>query len=125
MKAQTWGDAGLEHASDAEGRNRTSVTGGAISPGMEAPMTLLSEVDEDVEIPTASHKHASSNPLSSEGLKSQKMDDDPTPRPKVKAAKTESSNIHQITEVELCHNDEEMLDTGLEEFDLPYMDEDE
>ena len=63
MKAQTWGDAGLEHASDAEGRNRTSVTGGAISPGMEAPMTLLSEVDEDVEIPTASHKHASSSPL--------------------------------------------------------------
>ena len=69
---------------------------------------------KDVEIPAASHKHASSSPLASEGLKAQKMDDDPVPTPKVKAAKVEG-NINYIAEVELCHNDEEMFDAGLED----------
>ena len=98
METQTWEDAGLEHGCDQ---------GGAISPGMMAPLTPLAEMpsDDDVDIPAASHKHASSSPLASEGLKSQKMDDDPIPTPNVKAAKAEG-NINQNAEVELCHNDE-------------------
>ena len=96
---------------------------------MMAPVTPLAEmfsddddddnnddddVDVDVDMPATSHKHPSNSPLASEGLKSQKMDDDPTPTPKVKAAKAEG-NIDQIAGVELCHNDEEMLDVGLED----------
>ena len=42
------------------------------------------------------------------------MDDDPTPTPKVKAARTEG-NVNQIAEVQLCHNDEGMFDAGLED----------
>ena len=56
-----------------------------MSPGMMAPMTPLAEMpgaDEDADIPASFHKHASSDPLASEGLKSQRMDDDPTPTPK-------------------------------------------
>ena len=107
VEAQVWEDAGLEHGSDQ---------GGAISPGMMAPVTPLADMpsDEDVEIPAASHKHASSSPLASEGLKAQKMDDDPVPTPKVKAAKVEGK-VNYIAEVELCHNDEEMFDAGLED----------
>eukprot|EP00435_Cladocopium_sp_Y103_P003447 s3968_g1.t1 len=52
------------------------------------------------------------------------MDDDPSVAPKSKAAKTEG-NVNQIAEVEFCHNDEEMFDAGLGEFDFPDMDEDE
>ena len=94
---------------------------------MMAPMTPLSEMpdeDEDVDIPTSSHKHASSNPLASAGLKSQKMDDDPTPTPKTKAAKTDDS-VNQIAEVELCHNDEDMFDAGLDDAVGPLDDEDD
>ena len=107
MEAQAWEDAGLEYGSEQ---------GGAISPGMMAPVTPLADEpsDEDAEVPVASHKHASSIPLASEGLKAQKMDDDPTPTPKVKAAKVEGS-VNYIAEVELCHNDEEMFDAGLED----------
>ena len=107
MEAQVWEDAGLEHGSDQ---------GGAISPGMMAPVTPFAEVpsDDDVDIPAALHKHASSSPLASEGLKAQKMDDDPTPTPKVKAARTEG-NVNQIAEVQFCHNDEGMFDAGLED----------
>eukprot|EP00435_Cladocopium_sp_Y103_P031721 s1251_g8.t1 len=123
VEAQAWEDAGLEHMSDAEGQYRTSGSGGAISPGMMVPVTPLSEVDEDADIPEVSHKHACSSPLANEGLKAQKMDDDPSVAPKSKAAKTEG-NVNQIAEVEFCHNDEEMFDAGLEEFDLPDMDED-
>jgi hypothetical protein len=107
METQTWEDAGLEHGCDQ---------GGAISPGMMAPLTPLAEMpsDDDVDIPAASHKHASSSPLASEGLKSQKMDDDPIPTPNVKAAKAEG-NINQNAEVELCHNDEKKFDACLED----------
>ena len=44
VEAQVWEDAGLEHGSDQ---------GGAISPGMMAPVTPLAEVpsDDDVDIP--------------------------------------------------------------------------
>ena len=92
VEAQTWENAGLEHGSEQ---------GGAISPGMMAPVTPLVDMpsDEGVEIRAISHKHASSSPLASEGLKAQKMDDDPVPTPKVKAAKVER-NINYIAEVE-------------------------
>ena len=49
-----------------------------VSPGMMAPETPKSNVpskDEDMEIPVRSHRHPSSIPLSSEGTKSQRMDD--------------------------------------------------
>lgn len=107
---EAWVDVGLEHCSDAGGRQLTPDTGGAISPGMAAPVTPHMDAqsdDGDMEIPTQSHKHPSSAPLSSEGRKAQKMDDDPVPVPKIKAAKTEGS-VMQIAEVEVCHNDEEM-----------------
>ena len=116
---QAWEDAGLEHCSDS---------GGAISPGMMAPITPQdenqSDHDGDVEIPVQahaeqSHKHPSSSPLSSEGLKSQKMDDDPIPTPKVKAARTEG-NINQVMDIEMHHNDEEMYpDEWTEDFSGP------
>eukprot|EP00435_Cladocopium_sp_Y103_P021663 s3453_g5.t1 len=92
--------------------------------GQFHPVTPLSEVDEDADIPAASHKHACSSPLANEGLRAQEMDDDPALAPKAKAAKVEG-NVNQIAEGEFCHNDEEMLDAGLEEFDFPDMDEDE
>ena len=85
MEMQAWENAGLEYVTDTEGNDRTSVPGGATSPGMMAPMTPLSEMpgdDEDADIPTSSHKHASSNPLASAGLKAQKMDHDPDTKDK-------------------------------------------
>jgi hypothetical protein len=52
VEAQVWEDAGLEHGSDQ---------GGAISPGMMAPVTPLAEApnDDDVDIPATFHKHVS------------------------------------------------------------------
>ena len=85
MEMQAWENVGLEYGTDTEGNDRTSVPGGAMSPGIMAPMTPLSEMpddDEDVEIPASSHKHASSNPLASAGLKAQKMDHDPDTKDK-------------------------------------------
>ena len=102
MEVQAWENARLEPCSDS---------GGAISPGMMAPITPEADVpsdDDDMEIPVRSHKHPSSIPLSSEGMKAQKMDDGPTPVPKVKAAKTEGST-NQVSEVEMRHNDKEMF----------------
>jgi hypothetical protein len=78
---------------------------------MMAPITPQLGVpsdDKDMEIPTRPRKHPSSIPLSSEGVKSQRMDDDPTPVPKAKAAKP-AGNLLQIAEVEVCHNGEEMF----------------
>ena len=127
MEMQAWENAGLEYGTDTEGNDRTSVPGGAMSPGMMAPMTPLSEMpgdDEDADIPTSSHKHASSNPLASAGLKAQKMDHDPTQTPKTKAAKVDD-NVNQIAEVELCHNDEDMFDAGLDDAVGPLDDEDD
>ena len=126
IDVQAWEDAGLEYGSDPEGHNGTSGSGEAISPGMAAfstPMSEMPDAEEDVEIPPVSHKHASSNPLAGEGLKFQRMDDDPAPT-QVKAAKTED-NINQIAEVELCHNDEEMFDAGLDDGIGPLDNEDE
>ena len=42
------------------------------------------------------------------------MDDDPTPVPKIKAARTGTS-VNQVAEVELCHNDEDMFPEGWED----------
>ena len=46
--------------------------------------------------------------------KMQKMDDDPTPVPKIKAART-GTGVNQVAEVELCHNDEDMFPEGWED----------
>eukprot|EP00435_Cladocopium_sp_Y103_P050052 s2915_g15.t1 len=126
MEAQAWEDAGLEHVSDTEGQNRTSGSGGSISPGMMAPMTPLSEgaeVDEDVDSPTASHKHASSSPLANEGVKAQKMmktlhRHQRSKQLRLRAMSTRSLRLSFVTTMGI-------FDAGLEELDFLNMDEDE
>ena len=49
-----------------------------------------------------------STPLVGERGKMQKMDDNPTPVPKIKAARA-GTGVNQVAEVELCHNDEDMF----------------
>ena len=123
--AQTWEEAGLE--------NPFSPTSAVQSPtameseqGGGVPMTPASDVHShgDVEIPSCSTKHAASAPLPGERLKAQKMDDDPMPMPKVKASRKEE-NINQITEIDMCHNDESMFPEDFEDDTLLGDSEDE
>ena len=58
------------------------------------PLDMASD-DEDADIPSSSTKHSASTPLPGEHGKMQKMDDDPTPVPKIKAARTDT-NVNQI-----------------------------
>jgi hypothetical protein len=61
--------------------------------------------DEDMKIPSSSHKHPANVLLHGESATFQKMDDDPVVAPKSKAARTDG-DVHQVAEVEVCHNDE-------------------
>ena len=53
--------------------------------------------DDDVEIPSSSTMHPAHTPLAGEPCKMQKMDDDPIPLPKNKAARTDA-NVSQIAD---------------------------
>ena len=64
--------------------------------------------DHDVEISSASTRHAASSSLPGERAKAQKMDDDPVAVPKTKASRTEEQ-VNQIEEIEMCHNDDSMF----------------
>ena len=44
----------------------------------------------------------------------QKIDDDPTPVPKIKGARRDT-NVNQVAVIELCHNDEDMIPEGWED----------
>ena len=77
------------------------------------PLDMASD-DGDAEIPTGSTKHPADTQLAGERGKMQKMDDDPTPVPKIKAART-GTGVNQVAEVELCHNDEDMFPEGWED----------
>ena len=81
-------------------------SGGAVSPGMRAPVTPAYDLsDSDMEIPASAVKHKAESAPPGEHPKAQKMDDDPTPTPKVKAAKTDA-NVNMVAEGEMAHNDE-------------------
>ena len=47
-------------------------------------------------------------------VKMQKIDDDPTPVPKIKGARRDT-NVNQVAVIELCHNDEDMIPEGWED----------
>ena len=75
---------------------------------------MPSDDDGDVDFPSRSVRHSANTPVSGEQGKMQKMDDNPTPLPKVKAARTDD-NVNQIAGMELHHNDEDMFTEGWEE----------
>ena len=91
--------------SDVEAQQMRSDQGGAVSPSiLKAPVTPIAEIasgDEDVEIPSSSHKHLSSIPLTDNCAKMQTMDGGPVVAPKSKAARTDGG-VKQVAEVETC-----------------------
>ena len=110
---QTWEEAGLENPmnpASASSANMEFEQGGGVPV---TPLDMASD-DDDAETPTSSTKHPASTPLVGERGKVQKMDDDPTPVPKIKAART-GTGVNQVAEVELCHNDEDMFPEGWED----------
>ena len=80
--------------------------------------------DHDMEIPSASTKHAASSSLPGERVKVQKMDDDPVPMPETKASRTDDK-VNQVEEIEMCHNDESMFPEGFEDDAVALDSEDE
>ena len=110
--AQTWEEAGLENPMSpaAASSNMEFEQGGGVPV---TPLDMASD-DGDAEIPTGSTKHPADTQLAGERGKMQKMDDDPTPVPKIKAART-GTGVNQVAEVELCHNDEDMFPEGWED----------
>ena len=64
---QAWEDVGLEHADEMGAQQADSNQGGAISPHiLQAPVTPADDDvsgDEDMEIPSSSHKHPANLPL--------------------------------------------------------------
>ena len=77
------------------------------------PLDMASD-DENADIPSSSTKHPASTPLPGERVKMQKIDDDPTPVPKIKGARRDT-NVNQVAVIELCHNDEDMIPEGWED----------
>ena len=98
-----WENVGLDDVSDVEAQQMRSDQGGAVSPSiLKAPVTPIAEIasgDEDVEIPSSSHKHLSSIPLTDNCAKMQTMDGGPVVAPKSKAARTDGG-VKQVAEVE-------------------------
>ena len=116
--AEQWEYAGMESPMPDDSGMPENVepasSGGAISPGgavsprlLVAPLTPQDDdaVSEDMDIPSVSVKRKAEEAPPGEHPKAQRMDDDPTPTPKVKAARTDAA-VNQIMDVEVAHNDE-------------------
>ena len=124
-----WENIGMESPQETQDQdeNLGNVgSGGAVSPRlMVAPLTPCTDVaDSDVEIPSGSMKHRAEQPPPGEHPKFQRMDEDPVPVPKVKAARTDPQ-INQILEVEICHNDEFEIEYGWDDLDAHVTDDSE
>jgi hypothetical protein len=109
-EVRAWEDVGLEHADEmGEQQHPGSNQGGAISPHLlQAPVTQADDDvsgDEYMEFPSSSHKHLANVSLQGDRAKFQKMGDDPGVARKSKAVRTDG-DVHQVAEVEVCHNDE-------------------
>ena len=114
-EARTWEEAGLENPfSPVSGLQTPLAVESATGGGVPIMPVVDDQSGHDMEIPSASTKHAANSSLSGERVKVQKMDDDPVPMPKTKASKTDG-NVNQVEEIEMYHNDESMFPEGFED----------